>query len=87
MHTALIWSQHGHSGGEPIFVPNPDGTKEDDGILLSVVLNGHTGKSYLAVLDARVPNGNWTSLDGMASWVWVPWSSLCGQGCEASVKR
>lgn len=53
MHSALIWSQHGHSGGEPIFVPNPDGTEEDDGILLSVVLNGYTGKSYLAVLDAK----------------------------------
>jgi torulene dioxygenase len=52
-HTALIWSQHGHSGGEPIFVPNPDGTTEDDGILLSVVLDGYTETSYLVVLDAK----------------------------------
>ena len=50
---ALIWSQHGHSGGEPIFVPNPEGKTEDDGVLLSVVLDGNTGMSYLAVLDAK----------------------------------
>ena len=50
---ALIWSQHGHSGGEPIFVPNPEGQQEDDGVLLSVVLDGNAGKSYLVVLDAR----------------------------------
>jgi torulene dioxygenase len=52
-HDALIWSQHGHSGGEPIFVPNPEGTKEDDGVLLSVVLDGNARKSYLVVLDAQ----------------------------------
>jgi torulene dioxygenase len=52
-HDVLIWSQHGHSGGEPIFVPNPEGTREDDGVLLSVVLDGYSGKSYLVVLDAK----------------------------------
>jgi torulene dioxygenase len=52
-HNALIWTQHGHSAGEPIFIPNPQGTKEDDGVLMSVVLDGNTGKSYLAVLDAK----------------------------------
>ncbi|KAL4885568.1 carotenoid oxygenase [Aspergillus karnatakaensis] len=48
----LIWSEHAQSPGEAIFVPNPQGEKEDDGVLLSVVLNGLTGKSYLLVLDA-----------------------------------
>jgi torulene dioxygenase len=52
-HDALIWSQHGHSGGEPIFVPNPEGREEDDGILLSVVLDGSAGRSYLLALDAK----------------------------------
>ncbi|PWY93573.1 hypothetical protein BO94DRAFT_486800 [Aspergillus sclerotioniger CBS 115572] len=52
-HKTLIWAHHAQSPGEPIFVANPDGESEDDGVLLSVVLNGMTGKSYLLCLDAR----------------------------------
>jgi torulene dioxygenase len=54
--TAKMWSKHGHTPGEPIFVADPTGTGEEDedvGILLSVVLDGVGGKSYLLVLDAR----------------------------------
>ncbi|KAK4062912.1 hypothetical protein Trihar35433_8707 [Trichoderma harzianum] len=51
---ALIWSgPKGHSPGEAIFVPRPGGTEEDDGVLLSVVLDGTLEKSYLLCLDAR----------------------------------
>ncbi|EIW74527.1 carotenoid cleavage dioxygenase [Coniophora puteana RWD-64-598 SS2] len=50
---AVYWSAQAQSAGEAVFVPNPDGTEEDDGALLTVVLDGFTGKSYLAVLDAR----------------------------------
>ncbi|KAL4867378.1 hypothetical protein BDV12DRAFT_198331 [Aspergillus spectabilis] len=48
----LVWSDQAQSPGEPIFVLDPKGEKEDDGVLLSVVLDGLTGKSYLLVLDA-----------------------------------
>lgn len=48
-----LWACHGQSPGEPIFVANPDGTSEDDGVLLSVVLDGMLGRSYLLCLDAR----------------------------------
>ncbi|KAJ5237422.1 hypothetical protein N7489_007513 [Penicillium chrysogenum] len=48
-----LWACHGQSPGEPIFVANPEGTSEDDGVLLSVVLDGMRGKSYLLCLDAR----------------------------------
>ncbi|KAJ7663455.1 carotenoid oxygenase [Mycena rosella] len=51
--TSLLWSQHGHTPGEPIFVVDPEGTGEDDGVVLSVVLDGETGRSYLLVLDAK----------------------------------
>ncbi|KAJ5662051.1 uncharacterized protein N7477_009667 [Penicillium maclennaniae] len=47
------WVRHGHSPGEPIFVANPKGESEDDGVLLSVVLDGLQGYSYLLCLDAR----------------------------------
>ncbi|KAI9789574.1 MAG: hypothetical protein M1816_005981 [Peltula sp. TS41687] len=51
--TSLYWREQGQSPGEAIFIPDPDGTKEDDGVLLSVVLDGLKGKSYLLCLDAR----------------------------------
>ncbi|KAJ5129585.1 uncharacterized protein N7515_005624 [Penicillium bovifimosum] len=50
---SMLWACHGQSPGEAIFVPNPEGTDEDDGVLLSVVLDGQRGKSYLLCLDAR----------------------------------
>jgi len=47
----------GHTPGEAIFVPRPamDGEvlDEDDGVLLSVVLDGANRKSYLLCLDAK----------------------------------
>ncbi|KAL2870252.1 carotenoid oxygenase family protein [Aspergillus lucknowensis] len=48
----LIWSAHAQSPGEPIFVADPKGEREDDGLLLSVVLDGMSGNSYMLVLDA-----------------------------------
>ncbi|OQE26268.1 hypothetical protein PENSTE_c005G06503 [Penicillium steckii] len=48
-----LWSRHAHTPGEPIFVADPNGTSEDDGVLLSVVLDGVQGTSYLLCLDAR----------------------------------
>lgn len=47
------WQCHGHSPGEPIFIPDPNGADEGDGVLLSVVLDGFKGKSYLLCLDAK----------------------------------
>ena len=53
---AIYWTEKGQTGGEPIFVPNPGASgedSEDDGVLLSVVLDGFRGTSYLLVLDAK----------------------------------
>lgn len=49
----LEWSEPGCYPGEPVFVPAPDATAEDDGVLLSVVLDGARETSFLLVLDAR----------------------------------
>ena len=43
----------GQTAGEPILVGNPESDDEDGGVLLSVVLDGTLGKSYLLVLDAK----------------------------------
>jgi beta,beta-carotene 9',10'-dioxygenase len=49
---ALKWSQSGCYAGEPVFVARPDAAQEDDGVLLSVVLDAPAGRSFLLVLDA-----------------------------------
>jgi beta,beta-carotene 9',10'-dioxygenase len=38
--------------GEPVFVAVPGATTEDEGVILSVVLNGNKGNSFMLVLDA-----------------------------------
>lgn len=47
------WSREDHFATEPTFVANPNATSEDDGVLLTVVLNGKKKKSYLAVFDGK----------------------------------
>jgi carotenoid cleavage dioxygenase-like enzyme len=49
---STTWSEEGCYPGEPVFVATPDGRNEDDGVLLSVVLDGRKGNSFLLVLDA-----------------------------------
>lgn len=49
----LIWSNEHHTPGEAVFVPDGQNDAEDAGYLLSIVLNGDTGTSYLLCLDAR----------------------------------
>ncbi|GAO15611.1 hypothetical protein UVI_02050430 [Ustilaginoidea virens] len=51
---ALVWNGPvGHTPGEPIFVPRPGGAEEDDGVILSLVLDGSAQTSYLLCLDAQ----------------------------------
>ncbi|KAI9349576.1 carotenoid oxygenase [Obelidium mucronatum] len=54
--TYVSWMKVGHTPSEPIFVANPTASgngSEDDGVVLSVVLDGSLAKSYLLVLDAK----------------------------------
>jgi beta,beta-carotene 9',10'-dioxygenase len=46
------WSENGACPGEPVFAASPNGETEDDGVLLSVVLDGEAQRSFLLVLDA-----------------------------------
>ncbi|HWW67212.1 MAG TPA: carotenoid oxygenase family protein, partial [Solirubrobacterales bacterium] len=51
---AEAWFEPGSYPGEPVFVPSPAERRgEDEGVLLSVVLDGRGGGSYLLVLDAQ----------------------------------
>jgi beta,beta-carotene 9',10'-dioxygenase len=49
----LSWSEPGCYPGEPVFVARPQAEDEDDGVLLSVVLDAGAGTSFMLVLDAR----------------------------------
>lgn len=51
------WHQEGCYPSEPVFIPRPsigpeDQVGEDEGVLLSVVMNAATSSSFLLVLDA-----------------------------------
>ncbi len=48
----LSWSEPGCYPGEPVFVARPGAEREDDGALLSVVLDADARTSFLLVLDA-----------------------------------
>jgi beta,beta-carotene 9',10'-dioxygenase len=50
---SLSWSEPGCYPGEPVFVARPEAEDEDDGVLLSVVLDADAAGSFLLVLDAR----------------------------------
>jgi beta,beta-carotene 9',10'-dioxygenase len=49
---SLSWSESGCYPGEPVFVARPEAEREDDGVLLSVVLDARAGTSFMLVLDA-----------------------------------
>ena len=50
--TTTVWSEPGCYPGEPVFVAEPGATEENEGVLLSVVLDASAGTSFLLVLDA-----------------------------------
>ncbi|KAF2354965.1 Carotenoid oxygenase [Trinorchestia longiramus] len=50
----ICWKDDEFFGSEPVFVRSPDGTKEDEGVLLNVLINKTKPKELaLLVLDAR----------------------------------
>ncbi len=50
---ALEWKQEKCYPGEPVFIPSPNAQAEDDGVVLSVILDAQRGISFLLVLDAQ----------------------------------
>jgi carotenoid cleavage dioxygenase-like enzyme len=52
-HESLTWHEPDCFPGEPVFVEAPDADGEDDGAVLSPVLDGRSGRSFMLVLDAE----------------------------------
>jgi beta,beta-carotene 9',10'-dioxygenase len=52
-HKAISsWYEEGCYPGEPVFVSTPRAANEDDGVILSVVLDANKAASFLLILDA-----------------------------------
>ena len=49
----LEWSQHGCYPSGPIFIPSQNGLFEDDGIILSVILDAKRYNSFLLFINAK----------------------------------
>ncbi|HWH92476.1 MAG TPA: carotenoid oxygenase family protein [Baekduia sp.] len=49
----VVWDEPSTWAGEPVFVPRPGAGAEDDGVILSVVLDADAGSSFLLVLDGQ----------------------------------
>ncbi len=54
--TVATWHAAGLYPGEPVFVPSPSAAAEDDGVLLSIVLDTGKDRSFLLALDAASLN-------------------------------
>ncbi|KAF9355143.1 hypothetical protein BGX26_006910 [Mortierella sp. AD094] len=50
---ASFWMENQCTPSEPVFVARPGATEEEDGVLLSIVLDGGRHTGFLLVLDAR----------------------------------
>lgn len=48
-----VWFDKGCYPSEPVFIEKPNAINEDDGIVLSVVLDSKKGNSFLLILDAK----------------------------------
>lgn len=47
------WKEPGKLAGEPVFIPDPQGKEEDEGVILSVVIDEFKNSSFLLVLNAK----------------------------------
>jgi beta,beta-carotene 9',10'-dioxygenase len=48
----VSWNEDGCYPSEGVFVPRPDGSVEDDGVVLSLVFDSRSDESFLLILDA-----------------------------------
>jgi len=49
----VAWKVDGHYPGEPIFVADPSGKEEDDGVVMTNVLDTKSNQTYVLLLDAK----------------------------------
>ena len=61
------WHVHNHFPSEAVFIPAPSATREDDGVVVSVVWDGDRETNYLVIINATTFD-TVTTLYGGDSW-------------------
>ena len=51
--TVKVWAESNSFPSEPVFVPSPNGGVEDEGVVLSQVLDTDRRETYILVLDGK----------------------------------
>jgi carotenoid cleavage dioxygenase-like enzyme len=49
----MLWQESGLIPGEPVFIPSPRAVAEDDGVIVSILLNENKQEAFLVILDAK----------------------------------
>lgn len=49
----VIWQEAGLMPGEPVFIPNPQARDEDDGVIVTIMLDEIHQKAFLLILDGK----------------------------------
>ena len=49
----MYWERRNHYPSEPTFISRPCAVREDDGVVISIILDGRRGQSYVGVFDAK----------------------------------
>jgi carotenoid cleavage dioxygenase-like enzyme len=49
----VLWQAAGLQPGEPVFIAKPGSAEEDDGVVMTIVLDANDQKAFLLVLDAK----------------------------------
>lgn len=52
-HKTLLWQEPGMTPGEPVFIAKPGSTEEDEGVVITIVMDVLKQKAFLLVLDAQ----------------------------------
>lgn len=52
-HEKILWQMPGVQPGEPVFIAKPGATEEDDGVVVTIVLDANQQKAFLLMLDGK----------------------------------
>ena len=78
-----VWYKENHYTSELSFIPNPNATEEDDGLLITIVYDGEQEKSYFLLINASTFSPvNMAYLPHA-----IPWSAHGTNCCSTSYKR
>ncbi len=49
----VLWQESGVLPGEPVFIPNPHSDKEDEGVVVNIILDVGKQRAFLLILDGQ----------------------------------